>query len=978
MPTERGDLTHPIHAFLRERRVTSRSSPWNITKMGSDGGGKWQVSDDDYPEFLDNLHDYLFVADNNKGFRPLNLVEQRRADGYSPLLVDLDFQYSTEHALHRRRFDKKNIKTFIKAYIDTLKEFYDIGAQSPLRFFVCLRSVPYESRKGGAKVIKDGVHIECPDLILHSEAQQIVRLGMLDKHAVSSAFDGTSFINAEKDIYDETVIKKNGWFYYGESKPEIPPYQLHAVWSYDPAKDSLAEKNVNEYTPRMLMERLSIRYNIVPSELAIRPEAEVVFAQAKAHLARLNMGPGYAPAVAGGGAGAAGEDVPPSSASDMALAEGMAMIDTKYRDDEVVLARRLTLECLSTSRADAFMTWQEVGWCLHSIDPSDAGFELWMDFSKKSVKYVENDTTDLYRKWQTNWGRGPLDGTTLRLGTLRMWAKTDNPDKYKEIVEDDIVEFIEKEVKATHTSVARILKKMYDGRYVASIEQRETAWFEFTSNTWLDVPQGIDIRNSIDLELSKYVIMAKQRVKRKIRDEEERGTEGITGKILDAKWKELHQLEAKLEASDFKNGIMKEAAGMFYVPKFLLNLDANVYMMGVSNGVLDLRVPTGETIRGKDGKPRDVHKVQHRPGRAQDHVRMQAGNVGGIHPAIPYRAYDPANRDPVHDEIDDFFEKVFPRADLREFMWRLLASHLEGTNKEEIFLIWTGSGGNGKSKLVDLMRYAMGDYAADLNATAVTRKRGDASAASPEIMAIRNKRFIYMQEPEERESLNASVIKQMTSDLMQGRGLFKDLVSFRITGKMHLMCNQLPPIKNIDGGITRRLLVIPYESRFVDPDSVEINPERNVYPKDYELDEKLFRWREAFFSRLVWVYENVYCKTGLNPIPPIVSQVSDKYKESFDGFAKFKSERIRTGEKALEYTATIADLWRAYQTWHREYQLGAQLTRTDFEDKIDKALSQTAESRGVGARKTYRATRVFMSEEEVGEFDAGEGDAALH
>jgi hypothetical protein len=170
--------------------------------------------------------------------------------------------------------------------------------------------------------------------------------------------------------------------------------------------------------------------------------------------------------------------------------------------------------------------------------------------------------------------------------------------------------FIEKEVKATHTSVARILKKMYDGRYVASIEQRETAWFEFTSNTWLDIPQGIDIRNSIDRELSKYVIMAKQRVKRKIRDEEERGTEGITGKILDAKWKELHQLEAKLEASDFKNGIMKEAAGMFYVPKFLLNLDSNVYMMGVANGVLDLHVPTGEKIRARNGKEKELHKIK--------------------------------------------------------------------------------------------------------------------------------------------------------------------------------------------------------------------------------------------------------------------------------------------------------------------------------------------------------------------------------
>jgi phage/plasmid-associated DNA primase len=271
------------------------------------------------------------------------------------------------------------------------------------------------------------------------------------------------------------------------------------------------------------------------------------------------------------------------------------------------------------------------------------------------------------------------------------------------------------------------------------------------------------------------------------------------------------------------------------------------------------------------------------------------------------------------------------------------------------------------------MRYTFGDYAADLNSAALTRKRADAGAASPEIVSLMHKRFIVAQEPEERESLNAALIKQMTSDPMTARGLFKELITFMIEGKIHLMCNQLPPIKNIDGGISRRVIVIPFEARFVDPDSPEINPAMNIHPRDYELDEKLFRWREAFFSRLVWVYENVYCKTRLAPIPSIVSQVSDKYKQSFDGFAKFKAERIRTGEKALEYTANNADLWRAYQAWHRENQVGAQLTKSEFEDKIDKALSQTAESRGAGSRKTYRATRVFMSEEEVAEFDASEG-----
>ncbi len=81
---------HPLNAFLRERKVDGRNGTYTLTKMSKDGGGKWNIEDKDYPQFLDLLNDYLFV----KEYRAQNLVEQRRSDGFSPLLIDLDFQYS--------------------------------------------------------------------------------------------------------------------------------------------------------------------------------------------------------------------------------------------------------------------------------------------------------------------------------------------------------------------------------------------------------------------------------------------------------------------------------------------------------------------------------------------------------------------------------------------------------------------------------------------------------------------------------------------------------------------------------------------------------------------------------------------------------------------------------------------------------------------------------------------------------------------
>ena len=79
-----------LQQFLEERRVQSgRGQAASMTGMGQ-YKGSWNISDADYPKFQELMHDYLFV----RKLRPNNFVEQRKSDGVTPLLVDLDFRYS--------------------------------------------------------------------------------------------------------------------------------------------------------------------------------------------------------------------------------------------------------------------------------------------------------------------------------------------------------------------------------------------------------------------------------------------------------------------------------------------------------------------------------------------------------------------------------------------------------------------------------------------------------------------------------------------------------------------------------------------------------------------------------------------------------------------------------------------------------------------------------------------------------------------
>ncbi len=408
---------------------------------------------------------------------------------------------------------------------------------------------------------------------------------------------------------------------------------------------------------------------------------------------------------------------------------------------------------------------------------------------------------------------------------------------------------------------------------------------------------------------------------------------------------------------------MKEAGGLFYEDDFLEKLNCDSYLIGTANGVIELHHDTGRKTAA--GEP--VYETYARNGRAEDHVSYQVGRQAPDLDPIVYVPYDPVRAavDPVHQELDDFFCKVFPNPDLRGYMWRLIASCLEGSNKEQCFYIWIGIGGNGKSKLVELIRMTLGDYVTSLQATAVTRKRPDAGAANPEIIAIRNKRFIYLQEPDEREPLNTSRIKQMSGeDMVEARGLFEDQTRFKVVGKMHMMCNRLPPIQSMDRGTWRRIRVIPFVSKFVDPTSAEIDASKHVYPRDDYLDSKMLKWRDAFFSRLVWVYEKEYLKTGLAPVPNVVMQASEQYKESFDSFSKFKGMLIRTGGDAVGNEVTAHELWRGYNAWHSEYGTGTKINQTEFNKRLEETFGEAE-----GKKKVFKHILLFQSEADAEAWD---------
>lgn len=945
MPTVTDNIIEtPLGLFIDSRRcIGGGGSDVSFTGMGT-VKGKFFVSNEEYPTFLNLLHDYLF--EQNK--RPLNLVEQRRGDLLTPILIDLDFKYNAGQSLHRT-FDLTHIHSFIRTYTENLTHFYKLEERRALRFFITWRPAPYEDKKSNSinRSIKDGVHIECPDLVLHSEHQQVLRHRSLEHENLTKTFKNTGYINAEKDIFDEAIVKKNGWFFYGESKPDIHAYTLASVYVFNPKAGTFQEEDIDNYNSRQLLEILSINYNLNTDSVPFREETQNEWKERHDYCTGNRRS---------SGAGAAGEHSTPIDIPVVTVTSNN--LHVQLEKDKKDIIKRLAVECLSVGRSVGYQTWIEVGWCLHNIDPSEEMFQTWMDFSQKSPKATENNTNHLLRDWNRGWGRSIYDKCFTQR-SLHMWAKEDNPEKYKEIMKESFINFVERDVDTTHTHIARLMKRMYENTYCAAVDAKRVDWYYFNNICWKKLPQGIELRNKLTTEVAQVIADSRTKLRERIMasgDEQKTSWEKERLKIL-------LNVERSLYTSGFKDSVMKDCIGLFYEEEFAHKLNSNQYLIGFNNGIIDLHAVRAVAETGEN-----EYYVNFRKAEPTDFVTFMAGRyVTKSCDPIDYVEYNPSDYEqaPIHAEIDDFMSKVFPRAELRKYMWRKLASCLEGANKEQTYETWIGVGGNGKSKLVDLMSMALGDYASSLQSTALTRKRPDSGAANPDIMAIRNKRFIYMAEPDDREPLNTSRMKQFTGeDDVEARGLFEDQTKFKISGKIFMLCNSFPAINTMDRGTWRRVRAVPFESKFVDTAVEDPNPESNIYPRDNQLDAKLKRWRTLFMSRLVHIYKTEYLPYGLGAIPAIVTQESNKYQESFDSVAKFMNARIREIPKG-GYESNIKDIFRVYKNWYES--IGGGVGRKLSQNELYKRLSDKCGE--PSDRKTFKQMRLFEDDLDVEEYD---------
>ena len=511
-----------------------------------------------------------------------------------------------------------------------------------------------------------------------------------------------------------------------------------------------------------------------------------------------------------------------------------------------------------------------------------------------------NDATECNKQWE--WFQRN-NNKQITIASLHFWARQDDPDKYEEIKKESLENLVVLSIKGDkatgpHADVANVIFHYFKDRFVCA-NIKDNLWYYFNEDIggrWEITEQGHRLRSRLSNEIVDLYAFYLNKYQEKARLEEE---ESEFRQIYDTRVANCGKVIVKLKDSSYKDKIMKECREYFYDNKFCEKLDDQKHLIGFENGIYDL------------------NKSVFRGGLPSDYVSLSTQlNLPVPKSMIPIGIEDileivkeVENYDELNDGLNDFLEKVFPTDGVREYTLRFLSSCLSGEVREEKFYFWTGSGGNGKSKLVDLIELALGDYSRSMDVGYLTTKKGSSSSASPELESIKHARFVWMSEPERTDTIYVGKLKLMSGgDKMTTRGLYKETTQFKPQFKIILMCNELPKLGGNDGGIWRRIEVVEYISKFTDdPRPSPANPHQ--YKADEQLTKKLELWNVLFVVKLLDKYRK-YNLEGTCP-PKEVKDKTKAYRTSNDIIANWMDDDVIECDEFCSFD----ELYDAWERW---------------------------------------------------------------
>jgi P4 family phage/plasmid primase-like protien len=808
--------------------------------------GKYNISRDNMDLFWDK---YCTEIYENGDSAMVGIAEQMQT--YLPVLVDIDIKlpFSEDKDVSKLYTDHQ-IDSVVRDYQETLRKIVNDITPQHLICFV-FEKPAYKCKSGSNEYIKNGFHLHFPYTFLSKndhEAHLIPRVKMFIEK--SGVFKPLGF-EKSSDLVD-TGYTRAPWLLYGSRKhEEMDPYVLTRVLDQD--------------REQLTIEQALADYKIYDSdenEIALKDRCQYFLPRV------LSVIPWCRPVC----------EIKPNLPSMLKLSVGREKVKRDYNTkilSETLERVKKYVAILSDRRAETYSDWMQVGWTLYNItNGTEDGMMIWLDFSSRCPeKFDEQYCIATWEKMETR---------NMSIGTLKHFAKEDNPIEYEKLVRSQSDEYIKQSLSGSHYDLAKACFEMYGHEFVCASVASNT-WYQYKNHRWVPIEEGTFLRQ----KLSEDFVKTFSDKGKEIFDKMTKCSDDDKD-MYAAQQKQIQKMVNNLKTSSFKCCVMKECKDVFYNENFFKNLNKNAWLIGFRNGVYDLKANI------------------FRPGIPEDYISSQM--------AIEYSEYKESDR--IVQEVHQFFEKIFPDRDVRDYFIDMAADVFVGGNPKKHVYFWSGEGNNGKSITELFFSKMFGEYAIKLPTSLIVGKRGQSSAASPELVRAGNGvRWTILQEPDKRDVINIGLLKELSgNDSFFARGLFAAGGEIDPLFKITVICNDPPSVPYSDNASWNRIRVIPFESTFTDnaPEDPDQQLLTKTFPKDKYFQEKV----PSMLKPFAWILLN-HRKKGLarKEDPIKVTLATAGYQKMNDTFRQFVDERIIETPSGR---INLAELYTSFKEWFKE------------------------------------------------------------
>jgi putative DNA primase/helicase len=310
--------------------------------------------------------------------------------------------------------------------------------------------------------------------------------------------------------------------------------------------------------------------------------------------------------------------------------------------------------------------------------------------------------------------------------------------------------------------------------------------------------------------------------------------------------------------------------------------DADPMLLGVANGVLDLRT-------GKLRSPTRQDQVTKRSPLAFDPYAK----------CVRWR---------------QFLGEVFgDDTELIRFIQKAVGYTLTGSVEEHCLFALHGTGRNGKTTFLEVLLHLVGDYGIDLPFSNLEIKHYPIG----EGVNLPGARFAKSVETRRGGQLDEGRVKSWTGgDTISIRPLHRNVFAFQPTHKLWLAFNHKPEIKDASPGMWSRIRLIPFERSF----------------EKYQADKKLTEKLKAEASGILnWALEGCAAwQTESLGTPVAVEKATGEYEQESDILAPFIAGCC---EADVCFSVPFGELWEAYKK-HCGTSTRA-MSQKEFSERLD-------------------------------------------